>query len=161
MITAYAQGVRTRFAGIIVSLLAVSFAAQPAIAATTHQEYVDEVNPICKDANGDVKRIPKKIKPSDDPGAEAYREARLFSKIIGRTARKIERVDPIPEDKAAVDDYTDTLRELKRVIDRSLRAGKNGKLGKSQALAKRVAKLLERSARQAAALGLSACAKGA
>ena len=133
--------------------------ASSALAVATHQEYVNTVNPICKDAAKSVKRIPKKIRPSGDPGFDAYRAGLLFSKILGNTTRRIAAVDPPPEDTPAVGAWIDGLRRQKRLTDRALRAAKEGQVGKARTLGGRVTKLEKRNARRAAALGLPACAR--
>jgi hypothetical protein len=146
-------------AASLVGLIAIAVVAASAAAVPTHAEYVDRVNPICKRAAQAVSRIPKKIRPSGDPGFDAYRAGLLFSKILGRTTRKIAAVDPPGEDAQAVRAWIDGLRQQKRLTDRSLRAAKNGRVGQSAALGQRVAKLEDRNARRASALGLPACAR--
>lgn len=150
---------RRALIAVSISLAVLAVVAPSAAAVATHEEYVSTVNPICKDAARAADRIPKKIRPSGDPGFDAYRAGLLFSKILGRTTRRIAAVDPPPEDQQAVDTWIDGLRRQKRLIDASLRAAKKGQIGKARALGGRVTKIEKRNARRAAALDLPACAR--
>jgi hypothetical protein len=151
---------RVLLASTSAGIISLALLASTATGATTHAQYVAEVNPICKKAGKAINRIPNKIEPSGDPAFDAYRAGLLFSKVLGKTTRRIAAVEPPPEDVAAVQTWLSGLRRQKRLIDRSLRAAKNGQLNKAAAIAGKVSKIEGRNQRNARDLGLSACAGG-
>jgi hypothetical protein len=149
---------RAFFGAISVGMISLALLASSATGAATHAQYVAEVNPICKKAAGAIKRIPNKIEPSGDPAFDAYRGGLLFSKLLGKTTRRIAAVEPPAEDAVEVASWISGLRQQKRLIDRSLRAAKNGQLGKSAAIAGKVSRVERRNVKKALNLDLNACA---
>src|SRR5688572_26327893 len=93
---------RVLFASTAVGMIGLALLASTATGAATHAQYVAEVNPICKKAGEAIARIPQKIEPSGDPAFDAYRGGLLFSKLLGKTTRRIAAVEPPPEDAVAV-----------------------------------------------------------
>jgi hypothetical protein len=142
-----------------IAALAVATAAPASIAsaATTHEEYVAQVNPICKDATRQAKKIPSQIKPTGDPFVDSLLVTQRFGKLLGRTTRRIAEVAPAPGEEAAVSSLVDGLRWQKRLIDRYLRAIGHGKPKRAKVLTKRIARVEQRNREMAAKLGLTAC----
>jgi hypothetical protein len=151
---------RAFFAATWAGIVSLALLASSATGAATHAEYVNQVTPICKKAGEAVDRIPNKIKPSGDPGFDSYRGGLLFSKILGKTTRRIAAVEPPPEDAAEVASWISGLRQQKRLIDRSLRAAKNGELSKAAAIARKVSRVEKQNLKKALALDLNACGGG-
>jgi hypothetical protein len=151
---------RVLLASTSVGMISLALLVSTATGAATHAQYVAEVNPICKKAGEAIERIPKKITPSGDPAFDAYRGGLLFSKLLGKATRRIAAVEPPPEDAVAVRSWIDGLRQQKRLIDRSLRAARNGDLNKAAGIARRVSRLEKRNQKKALRLDLNACAGG-
>jgi hypothetical protein len=150
-----------RLAGTVAPLVLMLAVLAPATqAATTHAEYVAQVNPICKDATRQAKRIPSQIKPTGDRFTDFLLATQRFGKLLGKTTRRIAAVAPAPGEEAAVRRLIDGLRQQRRLIRRYLRAVGHGDAKQAIALAERTARIEQRNRRRAANLGLPACSSG-
>jgi uncharacterized membrane-anchored protein YjiN (DUF445 family) len=129
-----------------------------ALAVSTHQEYVAEVNPICKSAAREAKRIPSRIEKTGNPFIDALQKSALYGKLLSKTIRRIAKVEPAPGEEAAVKAWLDEGRRQARLIRGLLRAVKHGNAKRAKVLIKRIARSQERGRAQVAALGLTACA---
>jgi hypothetical protein len=146
-------------AAVAAALLGALVSA-PAALAVTHDEYVAQVNPICKNAAEQAKRIPDRIKSTGDPTADSFLETAAFGKLLGRTARRIAAVEPAPEDAVRVDVWIDGLLRQKRLIDRFIRSIARGKRKRAKVLIKRIGNAERMNRTNAANLGLLACTTG-
>jgi len=148
-------------AGILAAIAATAALATPAwgqtTTTTTQAQYVDEVNPICKDSRGDAKRARRKVGRTGNPGVDFIRKTVAFQRVFKRTVRKIAAVEPPPVIAEPVDDWVDVLRRTKRLTDQFIRAAKRGNAAASVRLVKKVSKAQTRSSKKAKRLGLDRC----
>jgi hypothetical protein len=140
--------------------LVAALVSAPAALAFTHDEYVAQVNPICKDAAEKAKRIPDRIKSTGDPTADSFLATEAYGKLLGRTARRIAAVEPPPEDAAQVKIWIDGLHRQTRLIKRFIRSIARGQRKKAKVLIKRIGKAERINRSNAADLGLTACTTG-
>jgi hypothetical protein len=131
-----------------------------ATAATSREEYIAQVNPICKDAARRANQIPSQIKPTGNRFTDFLLKAKRFGKLLGKTTRRIASVSPAPGDEVAVKSWIDGLQKQKRLIDRYLRAVSHGNVKSARALPKRIVRVQVRDRTKAANLGLTACIAG-
>jgi hypothetical protein len=141
-------------------VLMLAVLAPAAQGTTTHAEYVAQVNPICKSAARQAKKIPSQIKPTGDRFADFLLRAQRFGKLLGKTTKRIAAVAPAPGEEAAVRSWIKGLRQQKRLIDRYLRAVGHGNAKEALAFGERTARAERRNRRRAANLGLPACSGG-
>jgi hypothetical protein len=146
-------------AGIIAAIAATAVLATPASGqtTTTQAQYVDEVNPICKNFRGDAKRARQKAGGTGNPGVDFIRKTAAFQREFKQALRRIAAVEPPAEIEDPVDDWIDLLRRTKRLTDRFIRAAKRGNAAASVRLVKQIAKAQTRSSNKAKRLGLSRC----
>jgi hypothetical protein len=130
-----------------------------AAAAMTHDEYVAQVNPICKRAAPALKRIPSRIRHTGNPFIDSLEEAILYGKLLGKTLNKIERIPPAPGDEAAVAAWIGEGRNVTRSIKAEFRAFLHGKPKRVKVMIKRIVVSQRRASADAAALGLTACSR--
>ena len=135
------------------AVLATSASAQ----VTTQAQYVDEVNPICKDFRGDAKRAQRKAGGGGDPVAVFIRKTVAFQRVFKRFLRKVGRVEPPAEIADRVDDWVDGLRRQKVLTDRFIAAAKRRDALASVRLGKKVGKVQGQSGKRAKALDLDRC----
>jgi hypothetical protein len=147
-------------AGILAAILTVALMAAPARAAETHLEYIDEVNPICKNGSAAAKRALRKVRPKGDPLNDFIREVRAFHRVFKRTLRQIAAVDRPAETADAIGVWIRGLRQQKRLIDRYIVAAKRVQAARSIRIGKKAGKAQARSVKRAKRLGLKACAGG-
>src|SRR4051812_9490000 len=100
------KGPTPRSAFLIAAIFTALLAA-PALATDTHAQYVAQVNPICKDAARQAKKIPGRITKTGNPFVDALQESRLFGKLLHRTIGRIAAVDPAPGEDAEVNSWLD------------------------------------------------------
>lgn len=149
-------GLALAVAGVSVAVLAPG-----ALATSTHQEYVAQVNPICKNAARQAKKIPNRVKKSGNPFIDALRRTGLYAKLLGRTIRRIAAVEPAPGEEARVKSWLKSDRRTVRLIRRFLRSVKRGDLQRARALIPKIVRSQRKNRKKAAALGLPACSKAA
>jgi hypothetical protein len=145
--------------GAVLGVVLVVALASAAFAATTHDEYVSQVNSICKGAAPALKRIPKKIKKTGNPVIDRLQESVLFGKLLTKALNKIEAVPPAPGDEAAVATWIAEGRHEAHLIKNLLNAFIHGKAKRYKVLTKRILISQHRSSLEAAALGLTACSR--
>jgi hypothetical protein len=146
--------------GLLGAVAAVAILAPMAVAATTHDEYVAQVSPICKDAARQAKRIPKKIKSTGDPTADSLLATKAFGKLLAKTTRRIAAVQPDPMDADATRAWIKGLRLQKSQIDRFLSSIAHGNAKLAKTLIKRISATEQTNRKRAAQLGLTACTSG-
>src|SRR5687767_8490611 len=144
---------RTRALAIV---LALGLTASPAYGAATHDEYVSEVNPICADLKRDAKKI--RVRPSGDEFADSLRELSIFNKLLGKAVRRIDSVEPPPEDAQAVKDWLAAVRRQRRQGDRYVAAVKRGQVRPARVALKQATRAAASNGKQAKRLGLNKCA---
>jgi hypothetical protein len=145
-------------ASLAVVALAASVAATDALATSTHDEYVAQVNPICKSASAVAKRKLDKLNGTGDPFVDFLLRARLYSKLLDKTIHHIAMVPPAPGEEAAVKSWLDEGRKTVRLINKLLRSfGPHPSVRKVKSLLKRIGVAQRRSVNKATNLGLTAC----
>jgi hypothetical protein len=147
-------------AGIIAAIAATAVLATPAwgqTTTTTKAQYVDEVNPICKDSRGDAKRARRKAGRTGNPGVDFIRKTVAFQRVFKRTLRRIAAVEPPAEIAEPVGDWVDALRRTKRLTDQFIRAAKAGNGAASVRLVKKISKAQTQSSNKAKRLDLDRC----
>jgi hypothetical protein len=150
----------TQARAVVASIVAIALSAPMAFAATTHDEYVAQVSPICKDAAQAAKRIPKKIKSTGDPTADSLLATKAFGKLLAKTTRRIAAIQPDPADADAARAWIKGLRLQKSQIDTFLSAIAHGNAKLAKSMIRRISATERRNGKRAANLGLTACARG-
>ncbi len=145
--------------GIVLGVALVVVLASTAFAAATHDEYVSQVNPICKRAAPGLKRIPSRIRHTGNPFIDSLEESILYGKLLGKALNKIERIPPAPGDEALVAAWIGEGRSVTRYIKAEFRAFLHGKPKRVKVMIKRIVVHQRRAASYAAALGLTACSR--
>jgi hypothetical protein len=130
-----------------------------ALATATHDEYVAKVNPICKSAARQAKKIPSRVGNSGRPLIDALRRANAYAKLLNKTIHRIANVQPAPGEAAQVKAWLDSDRRTVRLIRRFLRAAKHGDFAKARALIPKIVRSQRTNRKRAANLGLPACSK--
>jgi hypothetical protein len=125
----------------------------------TEAEYAGQVNPICKDGSREGRRMIRALRPSGDPGFDAYRVGLVLAKSLGRTTRRIAAVKPPATLKDEVGAWIRGLRDQKRLTDKALRLARQGKIAQWDAVGRKVARLEDKNGRRASQLGLPACSR--
>jgi hypothetical protein len=142
---------------VVVVALAVS--ATDALATSTHDEYVAQVNPICKSASAVAKRKLSRVKSTGNPFIDSLLRARLYGKLLAKTIHHIATVAPAPGEEAAVKSWLDQGRRTVRLINRLLHSfGSNPKPHRVRSLIKQIGISQRNAGAQARTLGLPACA---
>jgi hypothetical protein len=141
------------------SAVALGAGVPAALATATHDEWVAQINPICKDASGQLRRIQAKAKPTGNRYNDFLLATKRFGKLLGRTTKRIAAVQPAPGEEAVVASWIEGLRRQKRLIDRFLRAVGHGKARTANRITKRLVRVERRNRQQAANLGLVACTR--
>jgi hypothetical protein len=145
-------------AGTLVLLATAALAAPAHGQVTTHAQYVDEVNPICKDFRGDAKRAQKKAGGRGDPTTVFIRKTVAFQRVFKRTVNRIADVERPAETAEDITRWVKGLKQQKRLIDRFIAAAKRRQALRSVQLGKRVAKVEGRNGNRAKRLDLDRCA---
>jgi hypothetical protein len=140
--------------------LIAAVAAPAALATSTHQEYVAQVNPICKDAARQAKRIPSRIQSTGRPLIDSLRRTEAYANLVSKTIRRIAAVEPAPGEHSQVKSWLDSDRRTVRLIRRFIRAARKGDFAKARGLIPKVVRSQEINRKRAAALGLPACSRG-
>jgi hypothetical protein len=143
---------------VLVVALAFVIAATVAEGQTTHAQYVGEVNNRCKQLKRQGKKRLNQIQPSGNPVQDYIRRSSLLAKLLGNFARRVEAVEPPVEDQAAVKSWIADIRLQKRLIERAVRAVKNGQRGRLLVIARKYERVRKITTKQANNLGLTACA---
>jgi hypothetical protein len=146
--------------GAVAAALLAPLLTAPVAIAVTHDEYVAQVNPICKDAAEKAKRIPDRIKSTGDPTADSFLATEAYGKLLGRTARRIAAIEPPAEEAAQVKIWIDGLQRQTRLIKRFIRSIARDQRKKAKVLIKRIGKAERINRSNAAHLGLIACTTG-
>jgi hypothetical protein len=156
--TAYLGAVRPVSTALgIVALCAVA-AAATAQATSTHDEYVAQVNPICKSAAKVAKRKLDHVKSTGNPFFDYLLRARLYGKLLGKAIHHIATVPPVPGEEAQVKSWLDEGRRTVRLINRLLGLfGHHPSAHRVKSLLKQIGVSQRAASRQASALGLRAC----
>jgi len=157
-VTIVRRGRRVR-ASLALVAIAAAVAATSAFATATHEEYVAQVNPICKDASAVAKRKLDKLKPSGNPFVDFLLRSRLYAKLLDKTISRIATVPPAPGEEAAVASWLDEGRTTVHLINKLLHSfGPHPSVHKVRVLLKQIHIAQGRSVKKAKALGLTACA---
>jgi DNA-binding GntR family transcriptional regulator len=143
-----------------VAAMVVALLPAGAEATSTHDEYVAQVNPICKSATRQAKKIPDRIRQTGNPFIGSLLRAKLYAKLLKRTIRRIARVEPAPGEADAVNAWLGANRRTVRLIHGLLRAVDRGDAPRARKLIRKIVRSQRQSRKRAAALGLPACAKG-
>jgi hypothetical protein len=148
---------RLMIVAVFVTALAL---ASVALAAATHEEYVAQVNPICKQAAHQAKKLREKTPSTGNRFTDFLLATQRFGKLLGRTTHRIAAVPPAPVDEVAVRRWIKGLRQQKRLIDRYLSAINHGNVRAARSAARKTPRVAGRNQKLAARLGLRACARG-
>src|SRR3954452_21665393 len=105
---------------LAVAAVAVAITAADAFASATHDEYVAQVNPICKSASAVAKRKLSRVKSTGNGFFDYLLKTRLYGKLLNKTIHNIARVEPAPGEEAAVKAWLDESRRTVRLINQLL-----------------------------------------
>jgi len=144
--------------GLAAALAVLGVVPPAAVAADTHAEFVSEANDVCVDLNRRGKRIARKVPPGDDRFAEKLIELSRFNKALGKTIKRLRRIEPAPGFEQPVDSWLDGLRKQRRLSDRYVRSVKRGRRKAALVALRRGSRVAEKNARKAAKLNLDDCA---
>jgi hypothetical protein len=130
-------------------------------ATDTHDEYIAQVNPICKSAARQAKKIPSQIRETGNPFIDGLKRSVLFGKLLGKTISRIAQIQPAPGEEQAVTAWLDEGRREVRLIRQVVAAVKHRKPARRvKVLIKKVGVSQRKGQARAAALGLTVCAGG-
>jgi hypothetical protein len=131
--------------------------AGTAIAQITEQDYADRVDSICKKGASSAKRKLNKLRPSGDPGFDAFRAARLFRNEFARTVKRIGNVEKPDAKRQDAKSFVQGLRREKRLYDRAVTAFRKADAALLGKVGKKLGKARKQNARAATELGLKNC----
>jgi len=115
------------------------------------------MNTLCKRITREGKARLHKIQPTGNPLLDVIRRSGVFAKLLGNAARRVESVDPPVEDQKAVASWIAGIRHEKRLIERFVRALKQGQGQTAKGLARRSQRVQRATNTKADKLGLTAC----
>jgi hypothetical protein len=124
---------------------------------TTHAQYVQQVNPICKQISHQGKKRLDQIRPTGNRLRDFIRKTSVFAKLLGQAARRLEAVEPAVEDQAAVKSWIAGIRQEKRVTERYVRLLKHARFSQAQSVARKYDHVRKATDAKARKLGLNAC----
>ena len=133
--------------------------ASAALATATHQEYVAQVNPICKDAARQAKRIQNRIPKTGNALTDYLRRTSAYANLLAKTIHRISNVQPAPGEAAQVKAWLKGDRHTVKLIRSFVAAAHRGDFPKGKTLIPKIVKSQRTNAKRAGALGLRACAK--
>jgi hypothetical protein len=128
--------------------------------ALTHDEWVAEVNPICKSEQRKVNKIRKETS-TGSPIDRAVTSGKRFSKVRAKTIRQVREFKPPPEDAALAKKWRQGLALQKRAIDDFVSAIGDRDRGEAGATIRKFFRVGAKNREKAAKLGLPACARRA
>jgi hypothetical protein len=137
--------------------IALVFVVSSANGQATHAQYASEVNAICKQTAEQAKDRLDRIKPTGNSALDLIRKSSVYAKLLGIAARRIEAVDPPPQDQQAVDAWIAGIRREKRLVERFVRAAKHRQGSRARKLSIRSLRVRAKTQTRAAHLGLTAC----
>jgi hypothetical protein len=153
----YRSRIRGKWATGISLVIALALLVPSAHGQTTHPAYVNEVNAICKQTAHEGKDRLDKLRPTGNRVLDLIRRSATYAKLLGIAARRIEAVEPPPEDRPAVEAWVAGIRHEKRLIERFVRAVKHRQANRARKLSIRSLRVRGKSQARAAQLGLTAC----
>jgi hypothetical protein len=118
---------------------------------------VEQVNGICKQFHRQGKKQLNQVRPTGDPLRDLIRKSSLFAKLIGKSANRIEAVEPAIEDQTAVASWIAGIRREKRLIDRFVQLLKHRKFSGVQRVTRKYDHVRRATDAKARKLGVSAC----
>jgi NADPH-dependent ferric siderophore reductase len=143
---------------IAVAVVSAAALAPVALATGTHQEYVAQVNPICKSAARQARKIPNQVKPTGRPLVDSLRRSSAYARLLSKTFRRIAAVDPAPGEAAQVKAWLAGSRRTVRLIRSFVRASSRGDFAKAAKLIGKTIRSQRIGQKRARRLGLTACA---
>jgi hypothetical protein len=141
-------------------VVALALVAAVAHAQTTHADYVNQVNSICKRTAKQSRARLHHIRPTGNQLRDLIRKSSTYAKLLGLAARRIDAVEPPPADQPAVTSWIAGIRLEKRLVERFVRALKHFRFNRAKKLSIRSLRVRESTHRQANELGLTACGGG-
>jgi hypothetical protein len=146
-------------ASLAVVAIAIAVTTTNAMATATHDDYVAQVNPICKQASVVAKRKLNKVRRTGNGFVDYLLRARLYGKLLNKVIKHIATVPPAPGEETAVQFWLDQGRKTVQLINQLLHSfGPHTSVHRVKALVKHIGVAQNRAATQAANLGLTACA---
>jgi hypothetical protein len=167
---------------LAITVIALAISCAPARAASTRAEYVAQTDPICQSAERPIKKIGdaylkasqealmKFIEEishgSKDQALRAIRHLQRsmlrfghrFNRLQARLTAELALVPPPPGDEGIVGLWLQARGDGVRLSDRSLRAGKHGKLNKLVRLSGLAIAVFEQADRLVSDFGYQHCA---
>jgi hypothetical protein len=154
-----ARRVTPKGAVAVLALACTAALAPVALATSTHQEYVAKVNPICKDAARDAKRIPSRVRPTGRPLVDFLRRTSAYANLLSKALKRIAAVEPAPGEATRVKAWLSSGRRTVRLIRRFVRLSSSGDFGAAKELIRKIVRSQRIGQKRAARLGLPACSR--
>jgi hypothetical protein len=146
--------------GLAIAAWWVAGATSLAQATSSHEEYVAQVNPICKGAAQRAAEKLDRLKSTGDPFFDSLLRARLYGKLLSKAIRHVATVQPPPGEEEAVKAWLDEGRRTVRLIKKLFGSVRKGDARRFRVLSKRIVRAQRVAGARAEALGLPACARG-
>ena len=144
---------------VAIAALTAAILASAALATSTHQEYVAQVNPICKQAARQAKKIQNRNPKTGNALTDYLRRTSAYANLLAKTIHRIANVQPAPGEAAQVNAWLKGDRHTVKLIRSFVAAAHRGDFPKAKSLIPKIVKSQGTNSKRASKLGLTACTK--